>query len=66
MFCALYRVVGHLGGRLVGRWLLVAGRFASPISAANSWTSRVSTGRLKPPRSGSLKDFATDMKEKDI
>ena len=55
--------MGHLGGRLAGRWLLVAGRFASPISVANSWTSRVSTYRLKPPRRGSLKDFPADMKE---
>ena len=35
-FCLLYRVAGHLGGRLVGRYLFVADRFASPILAANS------------------------------
>ena len=46
---------------MAGRWLFVAGRFASPISAANSWTLRVSTYRLKPPRRGSLKDFPADM-----
>ena len=61
-FCVLYRVMGHLGGCLAGRCLLVAGHFASPISAANSWTSRMSTYRLKLPRRGSLKDFAADMK----
>ena len=59
-----HRAVGVLGGRLAGRWLLAAGRFASPISAANSWTSHVCTCRLKPPRRGCLKDFAADMTEK--
>ena len=62
-FCVLYRVVGHLGGRLVERWLLVADRFASLILIANSWISRVPTYRLKPPRKGFLQDFAADMKE---